>query len=97
MSTRRARDIERVERKSVRRYHETVDAIPSTSDGYEGEMRFLRRSDGKFDQVVKLPDGWVKRSMTATSLEIASDDDGIPELRVEINGKNYKVKLEEVT
>lgn len=88
------RELERIERKSVRRRHETTTELPDDADGETGDVKFLERNDNDHNRITKYPSGW-KKQLGGTDFLV--DKDGSPYLAVTVGGRRYRIQFTEET
>lgn len=70
--------------------------MPSNRDGFDGEVRFIKKSDGTYDRLDKHPDGWKRISGTLAGVEVKVTE-GVPEIQYDYKGEKYRIKLEKVS
>jgi hypothetical protein len=93
---RTGRDVERLKRGTERRYRETVSEMPDADEvAHDGQEKMIENDDGSSDLLKRMGSQWVRLSKSLNGLEVKVRDQ-IPGLEITVDGKRYRVKLEEV-
>lgn len=87
------KDIRKLERGSESRFRKQIQSMPD-DDGYDGEERILENASGNHDLVKRIGNKWIKLSGTLNGLEI-NKVNGVPHFEIIIEGKKYRLALEE--